>query len=297
VKRLRPAEMVPYRYDREQPTPMLWVSEGITDYYADLALLRGGVIRPEEFVSGTETKLRNVEMLPPVSMEDASVRTWVHPRGGTHYSYYDHGSLAGLVLDVLIRDATDNRRSLDHVMRELYDNTYRQGRGFTNHEWWATVDRVGGRSFADFRRRYVDGRERLPHVSVLPLAGIAVNADTLRRPMIGVITGVDTAGVSVLQVEPGSSAERAGVQVGDRLLAVGSVIVTGEDFGQVFRQRYGGAAPGSPLVLRVRRSGRELSLPTTLQVVSSATYRLALDPEPDEKARRIRDGLFTGTTQ
>jgi predicted metalloprotease with PDZ domain len=296
VKRLRPAEMVPYRYDREQPTPLLWVSEGITDYYADLTLLRGGVIRPEEFVSGAETKVQNVEMLPPISMEDASVRTWVHPRGGTHYSYYDHGSVAGLLLDVLIRDATDNRRSLDHVMRELYDNTYRQGRGFTSDEWWATVDRVGGRSFEEFRRRYVDGRERLPYASTLPLAGIAVAVDSLRRPMIGVITAVDSAGIGVLQVEPGSSAERAGVQVGDRLLAIGSVSVTGEDFGLLFRQRYGSAEPGSPLTLRVLRNGRELSLPTTLQTVTSVTYRLSLERQPNEKARRIRDGLFAGTT-
>ena len=45
VKRMRPAEMVPYRYDVAEPTPWLWVSEGITDYYADLAQVRGGVVR------------------------------------------------------------------------------------------------------------------------------------------------------------------------------------------------------------------------------------------------------------
>jgi predicted metalloprotease with PDZ domain len=41
VKRLRPSDLWPYRYDQEQPTPLLWISEGITDYYADLAEVRG----------------------------------------------------------------------------------------------------------------------------------------------------------------------------------------------------------------------------------------------------------------
>ena len=53
VKRLRPADMVPYRYDRTEPTVWLWVSEGITDYYADLALLRGGVVTADQFL-GTD---------------------------------------------------------------------------------------------------------------------------------------------------------------------------------------------------------------------------------------------------
>ena len=60
VKRLRPAEMVPYRYDTAEPTPWLWVSEGITDYYADLALVRGGVVDSAAFFETTAGKIGNV---------------------------------------------------------------------------------------------------------------------------------------------------------------------------------------------------------------------------------------------
>lgn len=296
VKRLRPAALFPYRYDTEQPTPLLWVSEGITDYYADVVLLRGGLINERGFVSVTQQKIRNVEALPAISMEDASASTWMAPRDGTHYSYYDHGSVAGLLLDVMIRDATENARSLDDVVRELYNTTWKQGRGFSNDEWWSTVERLSGVSFAEFRARYVDGRERLPYAAVLPLAGIRVDADTATQPLLGVRTEVDGSGVRVLEAEPGSSAAEAGVQTGDYLIAAGDVRVTGADFGRRFRQRYGRAAAGTPLALRVLRDGRELSLAATLTVATTVTYTLGLEPNPGPRARAVREGIFRGVT-
>ena len=292
VKRLRPADLVPYVYHTEQPTPLLWMSEGVTDYYADLALVRGGLIDSLEFLAGTQQKIGNVQRRPPVSMEDASLSTWIRPIDGSHYGYYDHGSLAGLLLDVLIRDATNSARSLDTVMRMLYDSTYRQGRGFTNDEFWTTLERVGGRSFTEFRARYVGGRERLPYAAVLPLAGIQVQADTLRQMLIGVATGMDPEGLRVLDVLPGSAAADAGVQVNDYMLAVGEVQITADDFGAAFRQRYGMSAPGSPITIRVRRGGEELELPGELRVEEEISYRLRFEPRPTAKAGRIRADML-----
>src|SRR5678815_4613609 len=129
VKRLRPADMTPYQYDREQPTPLLWISEGVTDYYADLAQVRGKTITPRGFYGTTTEKIDHISETVPVSLEDASVSTWIKPVNGTEDIYYDKGSVAGLLLDIIIRDASDNRKSLDTVMRELYDNTYKKGKG------------------------------------------------------------------------------------------------------------------------------------------------------------------------
>jgi predicted metalloprotease with PDZ domain len=147
VKRLRPADMWPYDYSRPQPTPWLWVSEGITDYYADLALVRGGVVDSAGFLSLTDQKMQQIAEEPPTALEDASLTTWISPMDGSRYQYYPKGSLAGFMLDVLIRDASDNRRSLDDVFRELYGAAYKKGRGFTGKDWWAAVSRAAaGRS-------------------------------------------------------------------------------------------------------------------------------------------------------
>jgi predicted metalloprotease with PDZ domain len=294
VKRLRPAELVPYRYDGEQPSPLLWVAEGVTDYYTDLSLVRGGVNDSASFLATTEQKIGSVSLLPPTSLEDASLSTWLRPRDGTHYIYYDHGSLAGLMLDVLIRDATNNQRSLDDVMRELWNSTYKRGRGFTNEEWWSAVDRAAGRSLADFRTRHVDGREPLQYRTVLPLAGIRVQEDTVRQMRLGVATLPDSGGMRVIEIQPGSTAAAAGVQPGDHLVSVGDVTVTGPEFGLRFRERYAQTAVGTPIQIRVRREGRDVQLRGALQAVASVGYRLSADPRASEKARRIRSSLFRG---
>jgi predicted metalloprotease with PDZ domain len=239
VKRLRPAEMVPYDYGRAQPTTLLWVSEGVTDYYADLALVRGGVVPASRFYQSTGNKISSVTNTLPVALEDASLSTWIAPVDGTGRVYYDKGSLAGLMLDILIRDASDNRASLDDVMRDLYVSTYKAGGGFTQEQWWQAVRRAaGGRSFDDVYRRYIDGREPYPWDELLPLIGLGLSVDTVPRPLIGVFTGQDSAGIYVQGLTQGGAAEAAGVQAGDYLLQVGEVdVAQSEDFGAEFRAR------------------------------------------------------------
>lgn len=297
VKRLRPADLYPYRYDQPQPTTLLWISEGITDYYADLAEVRGGVINAPGFYSATGEKISEVEALPPTSLEDASLSTWIHPRDGTEYVYYPKGSLAGFLLDIMIRDASNNRQSLDNVLRELYTTDYKNDRGFTSDEWWAAVTRAAnGKSFADFYTRYIDGREPFPYDAVLPLAGLQLVRDTVNEPRVGIGTVQDSAGVHVTQVVAGSSAEAAGVQPGDLLLAVGGIGAGDPTWAEQFRAKYAHAARGLAVPILVRRDGREMTLTAQLNFVPRVESRLAEDPRASAKARRIRSGILTGTT-
>ena len=297
VKRLRPADLWPYAYDRWQPTVWLWVSEGITDYYAPLAITRGGVV-PESYLWENLTgKMQNVDAVPPVALEDASLSTWIHPQDETGYLYYPKGALAGFLLDVMIRDASDNRRSLDTVMREVYEASYRRGRGFTAADWWGAVSRAaGGRSFADFAARYVDGRDPFPYAQVLPLAGLRLQTDSARVPRLGVNTLGDSTGVRVVGLVAGGVAERAGVRVGDQLLRLGDVVITEQDFSPAYRARYGTAAEGTPIDVVVRRGGQEVTLKGTVHFVIVTETRIAPDPNASPKAVRIRNGIVRGTT-
>lgn len=294
VKRMRPADMVPYRYDRAMPTPWLWVSEGITDYFADLALVRGGIIDSTGFLELTTGKIGEVRGVPAVALEDASLSTWIHPKDGTGYIYYPKGSLAGLMLDVFIRDASNNAAGLDDVMRDLYQTTYKAGRGFTSQEWWGAVTRAArGKSFADFNGRYIDGREPFPWNSVLPLAGLKLKVDTLREPRIGVFTALDSAGrVVVTEVTHGGAAAEAGVKPGDELLSIGEIPVS-EGFGPRFRARYGRAG-GQSIPVRVKRGGAEVALTLTVRMEISTSERIIFDSAASVKARRVRRGIMTG---
>ncbi len=290
VKRLRPDDLWPYRYDRPQPTTWLWVSEGITDYYADLTLVRSGLVSPEAFYATTTGKVQNVDANPPVALEDASLSTWIHPTDGTGYLYYDKGSLAGLLLDIMIRDASNNRQSLDDVMRSVYASAYQRGRGFTGAEWWAAVSKAaGGKSFEDVNRRYIDGREAYPWEQVLPLAGMRL----VRDPRLGVQTMPDSNGIRLETVFPGGAAAAAGLRAGDYLLKVGDVEVKDPNFGEEFRQLYAGKA-GAPLAIVVRRGTETLTVQSKVEL---AGVRVAADPQAGEKAVRIREGILTGKAQ
>jgi predicted metalloprotease with PDZ domain len=294
VKRLRPAEMWPYQYSHPQPTPWLWVSEGITDYYADLAGVRGGVVDEHGFYNLAAEKMNEVMNARPVSLEDASVNTWVHPVDGTEYIYYPKGSLAGFILDIMIRDASDNKHSLDDVMRGLYQSEYKHGRGFTATDWWNAVSAAaGGKSFAQFNARYIDGREAFPWDSILPLAGMRARQE--RVPRLGVLTQPDPSGVMVANVQEGSSAANAGVKPGDYLISVGDIPVEDQQFGAKMRAKYGASVEGSPLQIKVRRGADTVVLAGKLQFAPGDVV-LEADPAAKPKAVKIRNGILKGAT-
>ncbi len=295
VKRLRPSERWPYRYDAAQPTPWLWVSEGITDYYADLALVRGGVTNESGFLATTQGKIDHAGQTVPIALEDASLQAWLHMTDGTNDIYYDKGSLAGLALDILIRDASDNAAGLDDVMRTLYADAYKRGRGFTSDEWWGAVTHAAqGASFAEFREKYVNGREPFAWNAWLPRAGWRVRSDTVREPRLGVQIAQDSTGLRVAFVDPSGIAAAAGIRVGDVITAVDGTPASDPSW-QQWRQKYA-KQEGAPLPIALLREGRPIRLSATVRLMTMVSEKLEVDPGATAKARRIRDGILRGET-
>ncbi len=295
VKRLRPLDMWPYRYEMMQATPWLWVSEGITDYYADLALVRGGVITSTGFLGKTEGKMDHVDKTAPIALTDASMQAWIHMTDGTSDIYYDKGSLAGLELDIMIRDASNNASSLDNVMRSLYSADYKHGHGFTPEDWWGAVSRAAkGTNFKDFESKYVDGREPYPWGEWLAKAGWRIHSDTLKQPRLGVSMQADSAGLLVVLVEPGSMAALAGVKPGDVITSLGGAPVSGPAL-DAWRQKYANQE-GAPVTIGIVRDGRPATLNAAIKLATLIARRLEGDPAATEKALRIRDGILHGTT-
>jgi predicted metalloprotease with PDZ domain len=295
VKRLRPVDLWPYRYDAAQPTPWLWVSEGITDYYADLSLVRGGVWKEPEFLGATQRKLEHVENTVPIALEDASLQTWLHMTDGTSDIYYDKGSLVGLALDILIRDASDNASSLDDVFRELYANDYRQGRGFSPDEWWGAVNRAAkGAKFTDFASRFVDGRDSLPIAGWLAKGGWRITADSTREARFGITLTTDSLGVRVGTVDPTGAGAAGGIKPNDLLIAVDG-ISTGDPNWQKWRQKYS-ARDGAKVPVELMRDGKRLTLQVPIRLAVLIERRIVPDPAAPAKAQRIRQGIIKGET-
>ena len=295
VKRIRPAELWPYDYAREQFTPLLWWSEGVTDYYADVTLARSGLWTGEQFVAGMNADVQQVEDAAEiVAPEDASIDTWIHPTFVDEAQYYyPKGALIGLMLDIGIREATRGAHSLDDVMRALLADSWARGRGFTTGDllglirpWYPGVD--------DFYRRYIRGREPLPYDSILPRGGIAVDRREIHTPVVGVGAGPEAkGGVVVSEVVPGSLADSVGLQPGDVLLRVGDVATGGTAWPLAFQIRYAGAA-GRAIEVVYRHDGRQVVRSGTVRVRTTTTISLRPDPQAGAGARAILRGIVGG---
>ena len=298
VKNMRPADLVPYRYDRPQPTPLLWISEGVTDYYSDLTQLRGKTISERAFYSSTTAKIESIGANPPVALEDASLSTWIEPTDGTALIYYDKGSVAAFLLDILIRDASDNRGSLDTVMRDIYTSTYKRGTGFTNAQWWAAVARAaGGKSFSGFESRYIDGRDVFPYDSILPLAGLRLIVDRTVQPSLGISASPDEEGLRVMQVVVSGPGATAGVQLGDYLLTVGGLDANDPLFQEKFDEKFAAMPPGGTIPIEIRRGTQRLTLNAPVRFNTIETRRIIEMTNASAKAVRVREGLLSGTTR
>jgi predicted metalloprotease with PDZ domain len=186
VKRIRPQSLEPVDYTKEQYTRALWFAEGVTDTYSAFTLERTGLWSKKQFYDDLASQIARVQMRPAhlwQSAEESSLDAWFEKYDGYNVpdrsiSYYDKGQIIGVLLDLAIRDATDNRKSLDDVFRLMYDEYARQGTFYDDSNGVrAAVERVAGKSFEDFFRRYVSGVDEIPYNEFLGVAGLELKAD------------------------------------------------------------------------------------------------------------------------
>lgn len=299
VKRIRPAAMWPYEYHAEQYTPLLWWSEGVTDYYADLTNIRSGLWTTEQYLANVAQDMQQVESAPePWSEEDGSVATWINEVFvNSSQLYYPKGALTGMLLDISLRDATDNRRGLDDVMRALYTRFYQKQKGFTTGDLLALLREFGMPDADAFYRHYIQARDPLPYESVFAKAGLTFVREAESTPFLGVEAVASEAGKLVVQgVVPGSAAAAAGVEPGDILVKVGDIEPhASEDWRVQFRQHYRGQA-GAPLALTVVRGRETLTLNSQVHERTAVSFGVTQAAAPSAKQGKIWRGLSTGST-
>lgn len=187
VKRIRPFELGPFDYSRENRTNLLWVSEGMTVYYEYLIMKRAGLLSDEELYSSLESNINAYENDPGKeyqSLVQASYNTWSDgpfgsrdPSNDRSISVYDKGAVAGFILDLAIRHATRNSKSIDDVMRLIYQRYYKQlGRGFTDAEFQNACESVSGCSLArEFE--YVQTTKEIDYGLYLSFAGLKMSTE------------------------------------------------------------------------------------------------------------------------
>jgi predicted metalloprotease with PDZ domain len=324
VKRLRPAELGPFDYQRAVRTPSLWWSEGVTDFFADEILRRAGLRDSAAAVADLADALQSLLGNPAslrVSPERSSHTAWDRPdvNAGYSVSYYLQGKLLGELLELRLRAATGGRRGMDDVMRRLYDR-FAGARGFAPgdvEQAVAAVCAAGGAPgdaaacgwvaplFAD----HVRAARPADWAGALALAGWRLDtarvaaADSAGRPLpdlrASVVTfaGVGSAGGAAggrprLSVTgPHVAAYRAGLRTGDEVVAANGAPVDGPE---AWRRATAGLRVGDTLVVDVVRDGRPARVTFVLSGYDTLRVRLTDLPAPTERRRLVRQVWLRG---
>jgi len=301
VKRIRPASLEPVDRTREMYTRSLWFAEGVTNTFSSYALVRTGIWSKQEFLQDLSQQITELESRPAEqwqSAEQSSLDAWLekyalYNQPQRSVSYYTKGQVLGFLLDIVLRDRTDNQRSLDDLLRSMNTDFAREGKFYRDSlDIRLESEKLTGGSLADFFENYVASANPLPYQSLLARAGLELRTHESIRATLGFLPQREPgAPWTVAAVEAEGLAAKSGLQVGDEILRWNN--------GDVPRRPERWAAqqkPGDVLRLRIRRPEKEESLEIRLGELHQKFFQVAEVAGADDRARHLRDGILRGTT-
>lgn len=235
IKRIKPAVFVPYDLQRENYTRLLWLFEGFTSYYDNLMLLRSGVIDLPEYLSLLSENITEVMRSPgrfKQTLSESSFDAWIkyyRPNENSPnatVSYYSKGALLALALDLTIRHASHQRRSLDDIMRILWqkfgrDFYHGHPHGIAEDQVIALFNEATGLQLDAWLERALESTHDLPLAELLQKTGFTLKPiRSTSPPGLGVRLREDSHTVRLGCVYEDSPAQRAGLSAGDILIAM-----------------------------------------------------------------------------
>jgi predicted metalloprotease with PDZ domain len=228
VKRIRPDALGPFDYENENYTKLLWVAEGGTAYYESVLLRRAGLISDRDFLESKASTIQQLQNQPgrfETSLEEASFDAWIkyyrqdENAVNNQISYYDKGDIVNMMLDVTIRSSSGGAKSLDDVLRYLYNEFYKKGRNYTPQDYQKAAEMAAGRPLDDFFTKYVRGTDEIDYNNLVQPIGLRlVAAEPNRgRPYIGADLSEEGGRLTIASNTP---AYEQGLNTGDQIVAI-----------------------------------------------------------------------------
>lgn len=276
VKRIRPVALGPFNYEQENYTHMLWVAEGFTSFYEEIILNRAGLIEDEDVIKAVAGALSSAESTPGNRVQavtDASWDAWIkyyrpnENSNNTRISYYGKGGVLAALLNAKIIANTKAEKSLDDVMRLLYNKYYKAlGRGYTDEEFQMAVEEVYGGSLDYFFKNYVSGTERPDYEQIYKGVGLELvdNNEGREKPYLGI---TERRGV-IYRMSSEGSAYHSGLSVNDQVISIDG----NKDIN--FANALLSKNVGDKMEVVVKRHGEEMNFSIDLQKDPRKSYSL-----------------------
>ncbi len=232
IKTIRPAEMFPYDYTKENYARTGFVYEGVTTYYGDKLLFTSNIFTEEVYFKAFEERLtKHLHSFGRynLSVGDSSFDNWLDGyTPGAPYrktNIYDEGCMIAFMLDVLIMKHSSNKNNLQTVMKNLYDNFYKKQKGYTEQDFTDACSAAASIDLQDFFTKYVYGLEAYEPMlhECADYVGLALNkqhAQTIYEKCWGFKAIDANHHKKVTMVAPYSPAWKVGISIGDEIMAV-----------------------------------------------------------------------------
>ncbi len=302
VKRIKPAVFTPYNLREETYTRLLWLFEGFTSYYDDLTIVRSGLVDTNTYLQQIASALNQVmrgrghlKQSVAESSFDAWIKYYRQDENAPNalVSYYTKGSLVALALDLMIREKTRHSRSLDDVMRVLwqrYGRNFYQGnaRGITDADAKAIIESVCGEDCTEFFNRYIDGTDLLPLPELLAPFGITLLDTATSAPGLDIRVRRSGSDCVVTHVFEGGTAHRAGIAAGDVLLAIDGLRVSADNPAANLEKQLSSYRAGETIRIHVFRRDELMQFDVILADEHIPKYALSVSEEETASMREAR---------
>ncbi|CAB1275848.1 M61 family metallopeptidase [Candidatus Nitrosacidococcus tergens] len=247
VKRIKPAVFIPYDLTKENYTRLLWVFEGITSYYDDLALVRAELISPESYLSllsHTITRVLQGSGRLKQNLADSSFDAWTkfyqqdENAPNAIVSYYAKGSLVALALDLTLRRDTQGKCSLDTMIKVLWQSYGKTGKGLPEIGEIGIeqmTQRISGLDLSTFFDHALRSTEDLDLESLFQWVGIhyqlyySNKKEEQPSATLGIKLTPKVLEAKISQVFDHSAAQLGGMAAGDTIIAVDGIKATAEN--------------------------------------------------------------------
>ena len=293
VKRIRPQSLEPVDYGKENYTTALWFSEGVTSTASSYIRLRAHLLDEPHYLAHLSEEITELENRPAhltQSAEQSSLDAWLekYPFYGLpqrSISYYNKGELLGVLLDLAMREASDERASLRELFRRMNEQYGKPGKFFADSEAVRqAAESVSHADLRDFFAKYVSGVDEIPWDNFFRRVGLDVTKKVvaLADPGFQTVEQFDQP-PTVAEIELGSAAESAGLRVGDVILGV-----NGQTAGRRVERDIAQRAPGSRLTLSISREGVPHQFEWKLGTTTRTVFQLveAQDATIEQRERR-----------
>jgi predicted metalloprotease with PDZ domain len=245
VKRIRPVELGPFDFDKENYTKLLWVAEGITSYYDKVLMVRAGFWTKTKFLELIEGRMNYTTNTPGAevqSLAEASFDAWIkfyrpdENSVNSSVSYYTKGAMAAALLDLFIIKHTNGNKNIDNLMKHLYQEFYvKKKRGFTEDEFKKSVESVAGKKADDFFNQVIYGKGEIDFAPYFETIGVKVSKVENKNPFIGLNTRVENGKTVVSSVLRNSPSFNAGITANDEIISINGVRVT-DNYEKIFKE-------------------------------------------------------------